>query len=136
MITRAVFLNLKPGCHDELTRILEREVLALFRKNSDFRGLVAFLNGNTALSLTFWNRRKSAEADGWSAFKELAALSRVSWGTPSVQALDLPSHVVEKIVGPENLPGSTPELKILRVSDSVFQDIARIAHAAPELPPT
>jgi hypothetical protein len=46
MFTRAVFLNMKPGCQAALARILEREVFELLQKDRHFRGLVAFLGGS------------------------------------------------------------------------------------------
>ena len=52
MFTRAVVLDMKPGCQAALARILEREVFALLQKDRDCRGLVAFLGGTEALSLS------------------------------------------------------------------------------------
>jgi hypothetical protein len=128
MFTRAVFLNMKPGCQAALARILEREVFALLQKESDFRGLVAFLGGTEALSLSLWDQRKSARADGGSAFTELTALSKVGLGPPSVEVFDISNsafQAVEQMMGHEKAVGATPELKIFRVSDPIFQSVAR-----------
>jgi hypothetical protein len=128
MFTRAVFLNMKPGCHAALARILEREVFALLQKENDFRGLVAFLGGTEALSLSLWDQRKSARADGGSAFTELTALSKVGLGPPSVEVFDISNsafQAVEQMVGREKAVGATPKLKIFRVSDPIFQSVAR-----------
>jgi hypothetical protein len=128
MFTRAVFLNMKPGCQAALARILEREVFALLQKESDFRGLVAFLGGTEALSLSLWDQRKSARADGGSAFTELTALSKVGLGPPSVEVFDISNsafQAVEQMVGHEKAVGETPELRIFRVSDPIFQSVAR-----------
>ena len=62
MFARAVFLNMKPGCQAALAKILEREVFQVLQKQSDFPGLVAFLGGTEALSLSLWDRRKSCQS--------------------------------------------------------------------------
>jgi hypothetical protein len=53
---------MKPGCQAALAKILEREVFQVLQKQSDFPGLVAFLGGTEALSLSLWDRRKSCQS--------------------------------------------------------------------------
>ena len=62
MFARAVLINVKPGCEVELTRTLEREVIPRFRKEKDFRGLIAFVlpDETEALSLSLWDQKESA----------------------------------------------------------------------------
>jgi hypothetical protein len=52
MFARAVVIKLKPGCDVELTRTFEEEVIPRFRKEKDFRGLLALTtpDGTEALS--------------------------------------------------------------------------------------
>ena len=55
MLTRAVLINVKSGCEVELTRTFEQEVIPRFRKEKDFRGLLAFTvpYGTEAQTLVF-----------------------------------------------------------------------------------
>ncbi|MGD0457245.1 MAG: hypothetical protein ABSC21_05810 [Terriglobia bacterium] len=64
VFTRGVLINVKPGCEVELTRTLEQEVVPLFRRERDFRGLVAFIrpDGTEALSLNLWDQKESVGA--------------------------------------------------------------------------
>jgi hypothetical protein len=57
MFARAVVIKVQPGCEVELTRTFEQEVIPLFRKDKDFRGLLAFTfpDGTEALSLSLWD---------------------------------------------------------------------------------
>jgi len=62
VFARAVFIKVKPGCEVELARTFEQGVIPLFRKEKDFRGLLAFTfpNGTKALSLSLWDQKESA----------------------------------------------------------------------------
>ncbi len=69
VFSRAVLINVKPGCEVELTRTFEQEVVPRFRKEKDFRGLLAFTvpDGTEALSLSLWDQKESAEESGLDA---------------------------------------------------------------------
>ena len=57
MFARVVVIKVQPGCEVELTRTFEQEVIPRFRKEKDFRGLLAFTvpDGTEALSLSLWD---------------------------------------------------------------------------------
>ena len=99
MFSRAVLINVKPGCEVELTRTFEQEVIPRFRKEKDFRGLLAFTvpDGTEALSLSLWDQKESAGGVWARCFGALMALARVVLGIPSVQIYEvsnsaLPHH--------------------------------------------
>jgi len=62
MFARAVVIKVQPGCEVELTRTFEQEVIPLFRKDKDFRGLLAFTfpDGTEALSLSLWDQKENS----------------------------------------------------------------------------
>jgi hypothetical protein len=88
---RAAVINLKPGCEVELARTFEQEIIPLFRKERDFRGLLAFTfpNGTKALSLSLWDQDDSADGICTKGFGALTALARIALGTLSVQVLEV-----------------------------------------------
>ena len=101
MFARAVSIKVKPGCEAELTRIFEREVVPRFRQERDFLGLLAFIlpDGTEALSISLWDKEKSAGANCPANPSALTALARVIRGTPSVQVYKVSNstlHTMEK----------------------------------------
>ena len=89
MIARAVVIKVNPGCEVELTRTFEQEVIPRFRKERDFRGLLAFTvpDGTEALSLSLWDQKETSRGFFTRSFAALAALARVALGKPSVQVV-------------------------------------------------
>ena len=61
MFVRAACSQMKPSGEVGLTRAFEQEVLPLFRKETDFRGLVALIlpDETKAFSLSFWDQKES-----------------------------------------------------------------------------
>jgi hypothetical protein len=94
MFARAVVIKVDPGCEVELTRTFEQEVIPLFRKEKDFRGLLAFTfpSGTKALSLSLWNQKDSAGGICARGFGALAALAKVALGTPAVQVYEVSNY--------------------------------------------
>lgn len=104
MLARAAFIKVEPGCKVELTRTLEQEVIPLFQKEKDFRGLLAFTfpNGTKALSLSLWDQKESSGGFCTRGFGALTALARVALGTPSVQVYEVSNstfHTMGQITG-------------------------------------
>ena len=91
MFARAVVIKVQPGCEVELTRTFEQEVIPRFRKEKDFRGLLAFTvpDGTEALSLSLWDQKESAGGFWTRSFGALTALARVVLGNPSVQVCEV-----------------------------------------------
>ena len=117
MFTRGVLINVKPGCAVELTRTLEQEVVPLFRRERDFRGLIAFIHpdGTEALSLSLWDQKESAGGIRARCSGALMALARVVVGIPSVQIYEVSNsafHTMEQAIGQEEVVKATPDLEI------------------------
>jgi hypothetical protein len=117
VFTRAVLINVKPGCEVELTRTFEQEVIPRFRKEKDFRGLLAFTvpDGTEALSLSLWDQKESARGIWARCFGALMALARVVLGIPSVQIYEVSNstfHTMEQIIDQGEVVEATPDLEI------------------------
>ena len=117
MFTRAVLINVKAGCEAELTRTLEQEVIPRFRREKDFRGLIAFIlpDGTEALSLSVWDQKGSRGGIWARCFGALMALARVVLGVPTVQIYEVSNsafHTMEQTMGQEEVVKATPDLEI------------------------
>jgi hypothetical protein len=117
VFARAVVIKVKPGCEVELTRTFEQEVIPLFRKEKNFRGLLAFTlpDGTEALSLSLWDQKESSGGFCTRSFGALAALARVALGTPSVQVCEVSNstfHTMGQITDQGEVVEATPDLKI------------------------
>jgi len=117
VFARAAFIKVKPGCKVELTRTLEQEVIPLFRKEKDFRGLLAFTfpNGTKALSLSLWDQKESAGGICARGVGALAALAKVALGTPSVQVYEVSNSTfynMGQITGQGDVVEEPPDLRI------------------------
>ena len=139
MFARAVSIKVKPDCEAELTRILEQEVIPRFRQERDFLGLLAFIrpDGTEALSISLWDKEKSAGANCPASLSALAALARVVRGTPSVQVYKVSNstlHTMEKMLGQGEVVEAIPDLKVYQVCASAFPIIARTVHAELRFP--
>ena len=91
MFARAVVIKVNPGCEVELTRTFEQEVIPRFRKEKDFRGLLAFTvpDGTEALSFSLWDQRENTRGFITRSFAALTALARVALGKRSVQVCEV-----------------------------------------------
>ena len=119
MFARAALIKVEPGCEVELTRTLEQEVIPLFRKEKDFRGLLAFTfpNGTKALSLSLWDQKDSAGGICARGFGALAALAKIALGTPSVQVYEVSNstfHTVGQIASQRDVVEAPPDLRVYR----------------------
>jgi hypothetical protein len=117
VFARAAFIKAKPGCRVELPRTFEQEVIPLFRKEKDFRGLLAFTfpNGTKALSLSLWDQEERARGICARGVGALAALAKVALGTPSVQVYEVSDstfHTRGQITGQGEVVEAPPDLRI------------------------
>jgi hypothetical protein len=117
MFARAVVIKVNPGCEVELTRTFEQEVIPRFRKEKDFRGLLAFTvpDGTEALSLSLWDQKERLGGFWTRSFGALAALARVALGKPSVQVCEVSNsalHARGQATDRGELVEVTPDLKV------------------------
>ena len=117
MFARAAVIKVKLGCEVELTRTFEREVIPRFRKEKDFRGLLAFTvpDGTEALSLSLWDQKEKLGGFWTRNFGALAALARVALGKPSVQVYEVSNstfQIVEQLTGQGDVVEAQSDLGI------------------------
>ena len=117
MFARAAFIKVEPGCKVELTRTFEDGIVPLFRKEKDFRGLLAFTfpNGTKALSVSLWDQKDAAGGTWARGVSTFAALAKVALGTPSVQVFEVSnatSHAAERTTGLGDAFEALPDLRI------------------------
>jgi hypothetical protein len=99
MFARNVSLRLKPNTLSEFTRIFEKEVIPMLRKQSGFRDEIAFAvpGGLDVVAITLWDTMDYAEAYNTAGYPEvLKILDKVLDGTPKVQVSDVISSTIHK----------------------------------------
>jgi hypothetical protein len=90
MFARNVSLRLKPNTLSEFTRIFEKEVIPMLRKQSGFRDEIAFAvpGGLDVVAISLWDTKDYAEAYNTSGYPELLKiLDKVLDGTPKGASL-------------------------------------------------
>jgi hypothetical protein len=100
MFARNVSLRLKPNTLSEFTRIFEKEVIPMLRKQSGFRDEIAFAvpGGLDVVAISLWDTKDYAEAYNTSGYPELLKiLDKVLDGTPRVQVSDVISSTIHKL---------------------------------------
>lgn len=117
MFARAACIKVEPGCEVELTRILEQEVIPRFRREKDFRGLLAFSlpDGREALSLSLWDQKERWGGICARSFGALGALVRLALGkqpVPVYAVLNSAFHTRGQATDPGEVVAATPDLKI------------------------
>ena len=99
MFARNVSLRLKPNTLNEFTRIFDKEVLPMLRKQRGFRDAVTFAvpGGLDVVAISLWDTKDNAEAYNAAGYPEvLKILDKVLDGTPKVQVSDVISSTIHK----------------------------------------
>ena len=99
MFARNVSLRLKPNTLSEFTRIFDKEVLPMLRKQSGFRDEIIFAVpvGLKVVAISLWDTKDYAEAYNTAGYPEvLKILDKVLDGTPKVQVSDVISSTIHK----------------------------------------
>ena len=99
MFARNVSLHLKPNTLSEFTRIFEKEVIPMLRKQKGFRDEIAFAvpGGLDVVAISLWDTKEHAEAYKTAGYPEvLKILNKVLDGTPKVQVSDVISSTIHK----------------------------------------
>jgi len=99
MFARNVSLHLKPNTLSEFTRIFEKEVTPMLRKQKGFRDEIAFAvpGGLDVVAISLWDTKEYAEAYKTAGYSEvLKILNKVLDGTPKVQVSDVISLTIHK----------------------------------------
>ena len=99
MFARNVSLRLKPNTLSEFTRIFDKEVMPMLRKQSGFRDEITFSvpGGLDVVAISLWDTKEHAEAYNTAEYPEvLKILDKVLDGTPKVQISDVISSTIHK----------------------------------------
>jgi heme-degrading monooxygenase HmoA len=100
MFTRHVTMQLKANSAAEFTRIVEKEIVPLLRKQKGFRDEVTLVapERSHAVGNSFWDTKEDAEAYSRTGYPEvLKALSKVVEGTPRVETFEVSNSTFHKI---------------------------------------
>jgi len=86
---RNVHFQIKKGKENEFTRLFEKEVVPILRKQSGFQEEVTLLNPTGAEFISMWDTRKNAENYETSTYPQvLAKLTAFLEGPPKVETYE------------------------------------------------
>lgn len=100
MFTRLVTMKLKANSAAEFTRVIEREIIPLLRKQKGFRDELAFVapERSEAVAISIWETKENAEAYNRTAYPEVVkTLTQVVEGTPKVETFELSNSTLHKL---------------------------------------
>src|SRR2546423_6015229 len=100
MFARHVVVRLKPKSAPEFTRLVEKEVIPMLRKQKGFLDEITFISPDLtqAVGNSFWATQADAEAYSRKGYSEvLKVLARVLDGTPTVGTAIVSNSTFHKI---------------------------------------
>jgi len=100
MFTRHVVVKLKAKQSPEFTRLMEKEVIPMLRKQKGFLDEITFISPDLteAVGNSFWETKADAEAYTRTGYpKVLKTLERVVDGTPTVGTANVSNSTFHKI---------------------------------------
>ena len=100
MFTRHVVVRLKAKTSPEFTRLIEKEVIPMLRKQKGFLDVVTCISPDLteAVSNSFWETKADAEAYTRTGYPEvLNSLKTVIEGTPTVGTATVSNSTFHKI---------------------------------------
>lgn len=100
MFARSVSFHLKPGRAAEFTRLLDKDIIPMLRKQKGFQDEIALVapGGADAVGISVWDLKENAETYGRAAYPGvLKALALVVEGTPQVQTYEVSNSTFHKI---------------------------------------
>ena len=100
MFGRQVTLKLKTDSAAELTRIAEKEILPILRKQKGFRDETTLIAPERleAIANSFWDTKADAEAYDRTAYADvLKTLSNVIDGTPTVKTFEFANSTFRQV---------------------------------------
>ena len=100
MYARNVRIKLKANGAPEFTRILEKEIIPLLRKQKGFQDEMLFVapQRNEAIAISFWDKQVNAEAYNHVAYLDvLRILSKVVEEMPIVETFEVANSTSHEI---------------------------------------
>jgi hypothetical protein len=101
MFARHVSFRLKSGRSAEFTRVLDKDILPLLRKQKGFQDEIALVavSGENAIGISLWDTKENAEAYARGSYAEvLKTLQPMIQGEPRVEMYDVSSSTFHKFV--------------------------------------
>ena len=100
MFTRHVVVQLKPKTAPELTRLIEKEVIPMLRKQKGFLDELTFISPDLteAVGNSFWETKEDAENYNRTGYPMvMKSLETVVNGTPTVGTANISNSTFHKI---------------------------------------
>ena len=100
MHTRNVRIKLRANAAPEFTRILQKEIIPLLRKQEGFQDEMLFVapQRNEAIAISFWDKQVNAEAYNHIAYLDvLRILSKVVEEMPIVETFEVANSTSHEI---------------------------------------
>ena len=100
MFSRHVSIHLKSNTLSDYTRMFDKDVLPLLRKQKGFKDEITFAGpgGVDVTAISLWENKIDAEAYNTNAYPEvLKTLARFIEGTPKVQTSDVVTSTFHNI---------------------------------------
>ena len=100
MFTRHVVVQLKPKTAPEFTRLIEKEVIPMLRKQKGFLDEVTFISPDLteAVGNSFWETKADADNYSRTGYPEvIKSLESVVEGTPTVGTANVSNSTFHKI---------------------------------------
>ena len=103
MFARNVSIHLKSNTLSDYTRMFDKDVLPLLRKQKGFKDEITFAGpgGVDVTAISLWENKTDAEAYNTNTYPQvLKTLGRFIEGTPRVQTSDVVTSTFHKIAVP------------------------------------
>ena len=100
MFTRHVVMQLKPKTAPEFTRLIEKEVIPMLRKQKGFLDEITFISPDLteAVGNSFWETKADADTYSRTGYPEvMKSLETVVNGTPTVGTANVSNSTFHKI---------------------------------------
>ena len=92
MIARSVSFHLKPGRAADFTKLIDKDIIPMLRKQKGFQDEIAFVTpgGTEAVGISVWDVKENVEAYARTGYPNvLHALKDVLEGTPQVKTYEV-----------------------------------------------
>jgi len=100
MYARTVRMELKPNSVAEFTRLMDKDVIPMLRKQHGFKDEIAFVptDGKEAIAISFWEERENADTYNRATYPEvLKTLAKVVVGNPQIHTLEVTNSTFHKV---------------------------------------
>ena len=110
MVVRHVLVRLRAKAAPEFTRLIEREVIPILRKQKGFIDEITFISPDLteAVGNSFWETKADAEAYNRVGYPEvMKSLAMVVEGTPTVGTAEVSNSTFHKIAAAQAASGGS-----------------------------